>query len=361
MHALQLPVHARLVHLTVGQTNGSDVRPGAGKYQIFRSDAIAHVDLSTIGVVNPEANDSVSSILQVCTELEVGVVKVINCPGFDFEYFAREGWDELRRLKAFFGNVAFPFVGYAASTMDADFTHYSLYQHDIRAAYLEWRLGVQRAVMARHVHARHLLLNLKDYYLQVLHLSPGHGWRRQLIGLYRKLYAGGKMPSTKRAKSMATFVKHVPRSALLTLTCSNTDKVLTAVVLDQPWMHAAFPEEVACKLIRGLNLSHMKDAYFVTLFNAYKDAQPSVEQRLTISQFERELFGEKWTFSEEGVATGKPCSPFDLFCECANVSADENQDEGTLGDHWLGLGPKLRGVYEAVAHTISAGSHIQAL
>ena len=169
------------------------------------------------------------------------------------------------------------------------------------------------------------------------------------------------MPSNKRAKSMATFVKHVPRNALLTLTCSNTDKVLTAVVLDQPWMHAAFPEEVSCKLIRGLNLSHMNDAYFVTLFNAYKDAQPSAEQRLTISQFERELFGESWTFSEEGVATGQPYSPFVLFCECANVSADENQNEGTLGDHWLGLSPELRGVYEAVAHTISAGSHIRAL
>ena len=86
-----------------------------------------------------------------------------NCPGFHFEYFAREGWDELRRLGAFFGNVAFPVVGYTASTMNANFTHYSFYQHDIRASYLEWRLAVQRTEMARHLNARHLLLNLKDF------------------------------------------------------------------------------------------------------------------------------------------------------------------------------------------------------
>ena len=69
-----LPVHARLVHPTVKQTDGSYVRPGAEKYKIFRSDMITHVDLSTIGVVNQEANDTLYSILQVCAELEVGVV-----------------------------------------------------------------------------------------------------------------------------------------------------------------------------------------------------------------------------------------------------------------------------------------------
>jgi hypothetical protein len=360
-----LAVASKFEQLTARNHDGSLVLPGGDKYRIFTSDKITSVDLSSVGHFSPEFSDDGVSILNICAGLEVGAVPVLNCPGFEFMFFAQQGGVELQRIRKFLGNIDFPIIGYhARPPMDADGTHYSIFEHDIRATFIQWRMGVEQANVAYHINAGHVMIFLKKLYEQVLHSDPqGH---QRMILKYRQLYAGcSNKPPERRAISIANFVKYVPVSALLLLTRPDTsDFVLPQRVLDKPWKRAMFPEDVACKLLDGLTRLRINLGYFSVVFDAYYAASgASGEQLVAISKFERELSGgAAGPFSEDGIASGNPCSAFALFSECrANDMVDGSQDDGTLGDLWDGLSAEVKGIYAAVATTIVAGQPIRDL
>ena len=339
--------------------------PDGGKYRIYNSDTITSVDLSCVGILSPKFSDDAASICNLFATLEVGAVPVVHCPGFDFMFFAQQGGVELQRIKDFVRiNLDFPVIGYDASPpMDAAGTCYSIFKHDIRAAYIQWRMGVEQAYVAHHINARHVLLFIKVLYEQVLR---GHPQGHQLLILkLRQLYAGcNKKPSEKRAEAMVNFVKYVPFCALMRMSCSDTEGVvLSQRVLDKSWKRARFTDDMACNLLDGLTRLRMSERYFTTIFEAYKaKEQASGEQAAAIVRFERELSGGAGPFSEDGIASGNPCSAFALFSECrANDMVDGSQDDGTLGDLWDGLSAEVKGIYAAVATTIVAGQPIRDL
>ena len=358
-------VVSRFEQLTALKPDGSFVFPGAEKFRLFTSDKITSIDLSAIGHLSPVFNDDNASILNLCASLEVGAVMVYNCPGFEFMYFAQQGGVELKRLKDFMGNAAFyPIIGYySGPAMDAGNTQYSIFEHDIRGAYMRWRLGVEQAGVANHVNGMHVLIFLKRWHEQVLHDRPKA--TQDMIQMYRHLYDGcTRVPSLKRAKTIVSFLKHVPVSALSLLSCADAEcTVLSQRVLDKPWKSAMLLVDVVCKLMDGLVRLQMPDRYFDKVFDAYKaKGDASEQQAAAIVRFERELSGGAGPFSEAGVASGNRCSGFALFSECrANDIADGSQDDGRLGDMWNGLSEQVKGMYASVATTIVAGQQLQDL
>ena len=327
---------------------------------------ITSIDLSSIGHLSPAfTDDDEASIRRVCEELQVGAVQVLNCPGFDFNYFAQQGGVELQRIRAFLGNnIDFSVIGYLAGrSMDAFHTPYSIFRHDIYAAFIQWRMGVEQATVAHHINAKHVLVYLKKLYDDILSgLPDGH---KQMILKYHMLYAGcTKRPSPKRALAIVSFIKHIPLSALMLLTCSDAEgALLTQRILDLPWKRANFPEDVACKLMDGLMRLSMSKTYFHAIFQAYMEGlDASGEQVVAIAAFERKLSSEAGPFSDAGVASGNRCSAFALFSECrANDMVDGSQDDGTLGDIWGGLSQQMKEIYAAVATKIVAGHLLQDL
>ena len=279
-------------------------------------------------------------------------------------YFAQQGGVELQRIKEFVGiHLDFPVIGYDVSPMNAADTHYSIFKHDIRASYIQWRMGVEQVNVAHHINARHVLLFLKVLYEQVLRGHPqGH---HQMLLKLRQLYAGcTKKPSEKRVEAMVNFAKHVPFCALMRMTCSDTEGVvLSQRVLDKSWKRARFTDEMACNLLDGLTRLRMSERYFTTIFEAYKAKKDATgQQAAAIVMFERELSGGVGPFGEEGVASGNPCSAFALFSECrATDMVDGSQDDGTLGDLWEGLSHEVKGIYAEVARTIVVGQQLSDL
>ena len=312
--------------------------------------------------------DDETSIREVSGRLVVGAVRVTSCPGFGFQYFAREMGDHLHRMKVFFGEAVFPVIGYVVTpNLDAAGVSYSTFVDNIRTEYLYWRVGNERDAVAWHLKARNILLHLKTVCSGVVHYR--HSWRITISNMYRRLYVGGIVPSPSRIDNMATFVLYLPANALSMLSCTDGDKVLTHRVLTQPWKKAAFPDAVCCKLISGLGLQHMDDNYFIRLFEAYRAAHPpdgvassaTMAQRAAISNFERELSGRAAPFNDR-VATGNPCTALDLFCECVYAVVDEdNEPDGTMGDRWETLSNELKGHYAAVASTVAQGQNIDDL
>ena len=363
-------VGSRYEQLTARKADGSCVVVGAEKFRVFTSDMISCVDLSAIGQLSPEFNDDGDSILQLCASLEpIGVVPVHNCPGFEPSVsFALQGGDTLMRLKQYFGDTDFPVIGYYASgPIDAAGTHYSIFEHEIRAKFIQWRIGVEQAQVAHHLSGRHVLCFLKIYYENVVLVSDRQRSRKehQMIEMYRQLYAGcTTMPSEKRARAISNFVKYVPYSALRLLTSSDPEcAILSHRMLDKAWKLAMFPEDVACKLLDGIVRLRMQDRYFIKIFDAYKaKGGASGEQANAIARFERELSGGAGPFSDAGVASGDRCSAFALFSECrANDVVDGSRGDGTLGDLWDGLSVEVKGIYADLASTIVSGQLLQDL
>jgi hypothetical protein len=165
----------------------------------------------------------------------------------------------------------------------------------------------------------------------------------------------------KRAKTIVHFVKNMPGTALMLLArlgCSDAKgEVLSQRVLDKPWKSAMLPDDVVCKLMEGLARLRMQDRYFDKIYDAYKaKGNATGEQAAAIAIFERELSGGVGPFSEEGVASGNPCSAFALFSECrANDIVDDSEGDGTFGDQWNGLSQEVKGIYAEVARTIAMG------
>ena len=318
-----------------------------------------------MGHYSPVFNDDEDSILNLCTSFEVGAVPVFDCPGFDFFYFAQQGGVELKRLKDFMGSAAFfPIIGYVSDCppVRADKMPYSIFEHDIRAVYMRWRLGVEHADSANHLNHLHVLMFLKRWHEQVLHDRPFA--TQEMIQKYRHLYEGCPKPvviSMKRANTIVHFVKNIPGTALMLLArlgCSDAKgEVLSQRVLDKPWKSAMLPDGVVCKLMDGLARLRMQDRYFDKIFDAYKaKGEATGEQAAAIVRFERELSGGVGPFSEEGVASGNPCSAFALFSECrANDIVDGSEGDGTFGDQWNGLSQEVKGIYAEVARTIAMG------
>ena len=134
---------------------------------MFTSDKITSIDLSAVGHFSAVFDDDEASILNLCASLEVEAVKVYNCPGFEFLYFAQQGDIGLRRLKHFMGNAAYyPIIGYYSDSppIDAAGTHYSIFEHEMRAVYMRWRIGVEQADLAHHINARHVMVFLKKWH-----------------------------------------------------------------------------------------------------------------------------------------------------------------------------------------------------
>ena len=107
----------------------------------------------------------------------------------------------------------------------------------------------------------------------------------------------------------------------------------------------------------------MSKNYFHAMFHAYMEGMgASGDQVVAIAAFERKLSGGAGPFSEAGVASGNRCSAFALFSECrANDMVDGSQDDGTLGDMWVGLSEQVKGIYAHVATAIVAGQQLQNL
>ena len=349
---------------TARKPDGSYVFPGAENLRIFTSDKITCVDLSAVGHFIPEFNDNGASILNLCVSLEVGAVTVLNCPGFgeeDYMYFVQQGGVEIMRMKAFLRHSSFPVIGYYARPhMDAAGTHYSIFMHEIRAVYMQWRMGAEQAERSLHINVRHIYMFLKKFHDEVL-VAHGHSKKMEkMIQKYQQLYAScpNKPRSDRRAKSVANFIRYLPSCALMMLSSSEPEfDVLTHRHLDKPWRTAKFSDDVACKLLDGLTRLRMPETYFSTIFKAYQaKASATGEQAVAIAAFERELSGGVGPFSEEGVASGNPCSAFALFSECrANDIVDDSEGDGTFGDQWNGLSQEVKGIYAEVARTIAMG------
>jgi hypothetical protein len=107
----------------------------------------------------------------------------------------------------------------------------------------------------------------------------------------------------------------------------------------------------------------MQDRYFDKIFDAYKaKGEATGEQASAIVRFERELSGGVGPFSEEGVASGNPCSAFALFSECrANDIVDGSEGDDTLGDQWDGLSQEVKDIYAEVARNIVVGKQLSDL
>ena len=359
-----LAVASRFEQLTAKNLDESYVNAGADKYRIFTSDTITSVDLSAVGDVRPEFNNDEYSILNLCASLEVGGVAVCHCPGFDFMYFALQGGVELQRIKSFLGNIDFPVIGYyARPPLHADHTDYYVFEHAIRATFMQWRMEVEQAVAARHINARHVLMFIKKFFEQVLHGRPER--HLELVRQYQRLYAGcTTRPSERRASSVCVFVKHVPVCALMKLSCSDAEGfALSQRTLDKPWKSARFPDDVACKLLDGLTRLRMSDRYFDSIFAAYRAKESATGvQAAAILSFERELSGGAGLFSDAGVASGSPCSAFALFSECrAHEMVNGSEGDGTLGDQWDGLRLEVKEIYAEVARNIVVGEQLSDL
>ena len=321
-----------------------------------------------MGHYSPVFNDDEDSILNLCTSFEVGAVPVFDCPGFDFLYFAQQGGAELKRLKDFMGNASyFPIIGYVSDCppVRADKMPYSIFEHDIRAVYMRWRLGVEHADSANHLNHLHLLMFLKRWHEQVLHDRPKA--TQDMIQMYRQLHdACTTLPvlSMRRAKAVVSFVKNMHASALMMLGSSGANiEVLSHRVIDKPWKSAMLPDGVVCKLMDGLARLRMQDRYFDKIFDAYKaKGDATGEQASAIVRFERELSGGVGPFSEEGVASGNPCSAFALFSECrASDIVDGSEGDDTLGDQWDGLSLEVKEIYVEVARNIVVGEQLSDL
>jgi hypothetical protein len=287
-------------------------------------------------------------------------------------YFALQGDMGLKRLKAFMGNAAFfPIIGYHSDIprLDGASTDYSIFKHEIRAVYMRWRLGVEQADVANHINGMHVLMFLKIWFEQVLHDRPCA--TQEMIQKYRHLYEGCPKPvviSMKRAKTIVHFVKNMPGTALMLLArlgCSDAKgEVLSQRVLDKPWKSAMLPDDVVCKLMEGLARLRMQDRYFDKIFDAYKaKGEATGDQAAAIVTFERELSGGVGPFSEEGVASGNPCSAFALFSECRanDIVVDGSEGDDTLGDQWDGLSQEVKDIYAEVARNIVVGKQLSDL
>ncbi len=94
---------------------------------------------------------------------------------------------------------------------------YSIFEHDIRAVYMRWRLGVEHADVANHINHMHVLMFLKRWHEQVLHERPKA--TQDMIQMFRQLQDACTLPvlSMRKAKAIVTFVKNTPASALMML------------------------------------------------------------------------------------------------------------------------------------------------
>ena len=226
---------------TARKPDGSYVFPGAENLRIFTSDKITCVDLSAVGHFIPEFNDNGASILNLCVSLEVGAVAVLNCPGSgeeDYMYFVQQGGVEIMRMKAFLRHSSFPVIGYYARPhMDAAGTHYSIFMHEIRAVYMQWRMGAEQAERSLHINVRHIYMFLKKFHDEVL-VAHGHSKKEEkMIQKYQQLYASCpiKPRSDRRAKSVANFIRYIPSCALMMLSSSEPEfDVLIHRQLDKP-------------------------------------------------------------------------------------------------------------------------------
>jgi hypothetical protein len=335
---------------------------------LFTSNTITSIDLSAVGHYSPVFNDDEDSILNLCTSFEVGAVPVFDCPGFDFFYFAQQGGVELKRLKDFMGSAAFfPIIGYVSDCppVRADMMPFSIFEHDIRAVYMRWRLGVEHAVSAHHLNHMHVLMFLKRWHEQVLRQRPKA--TQVMIQMLRQLHDACTLPvlSMRKAKAIVHFVKNAPASALMMLGSAGAKiEVLSHRIIDKPWKSAMLPDGVVCKLMDGLARLRMQDRYFDKIFDAYKaKGEATGEQASAIVRFERELSGGVGPFSEEGVASGNPCSAFALFSECRanDIVVDGSEGDDTLGDQWDGLSQEVKDIYAEVARNIVVGKQLSDL
>ena len=334
---------------------------------MLSSASVTCIDLSTIGIKNPEAElEDEASVSTVWRNLRVGHVEVKNCPDFQGG-FAIKGENKLQRLKQYFGDTEFPvIVLFPFQYMDACNAEYRTVQHKMRTEYLRRRLGVEKAVVALHLTAGNTFLHLKEYFEKIVRVDfRQQTWRWHVATMHQQLFSCESVtPLPRRSLATASFVMAVSRSVLETVMCNVGDDILTIAVMESAWKTAQLPDDVACKLlsVSGLRIiKRMSRKDFIQLFNSYtavhRDRSNAAEDRRAIATFEKDLLGDP--FDHLGIATGGTCTAFDFFA--ASLTFESAARETTIKEDWDALSHEVQGEYEVVAEGIKPGQTIDEL